>query len=252
MLWAIDVGNTHIVVGVWDSSSWRAKWRLATEMAGTEDELAVSLSTLCRITGIDFAASGVVVASVVPPVNHSIEHLAEKWLKAPVKFLREGSQVGLPIRYNPPSAVGADRIANAIGVLTKWSAPVVVVDFGTATTFDCIDSQGVYAGGAILPGVEVGVQALYTKTAKLPKFELVAPDRAIGEDTVSSLQSGVMLGYAGGIDALARRIKGELGDAKVIATGGLGSIFLHLCEELDEYDANLTLDGLRIAWERMA
>ena len=178
--------------------------------------------------------------------------LGEKWLGVPVKFLRTGSQVGLEVTYEPPTVVGADRIANALGALALAKPPLVVVDFGTATTFDTIDRTGAYIGGAILPGILVSSQALAQKTAKLPQIEFVAPERAIGRTTVESLQSGVMLGYAAAIDGLARKISSELeGEVTVFSTGGLGKLFVGLCESIQRYEPNLTLDGLRIAYERL-
>lgn len=250
MLWAIDVGNTHTVVGVW-TGEWRAVWRFGTGSQETEDELAVKLKGFADLSDIPFRADGVTVASVVPRMDHDLERLCEKWLRTPAFFLRSGDQVGLSIRYEPPGAVGADRIANALGALALVRPPFVVVDFGTATTFDAVDQDGVYVGGAILPGVSVSLEALFSRAAKLPQIPLVAPERAIGRNTVESIQSGVMRGYAGAIDALAVQIASELGErVPVLATGGLGGTFMGLCRSLERYEPNLTLDGLRLAWDR--
>jgi type III pantothenate kinase len=249
MLWAIDVGNTNTVVGLWDGR-WVAVWRFGTNAGETEDELAVKLKGFADLADLPFKATGVVIASVVPRMDHDLRRLCEKWLRAPVFFLSSGDQVGLPVDYDPPHAVGADRIANALAALALAQPPLVVVDFGTATTFDAVSREGVYVGGAILPGPSVSMEALFSRTAKLPQIPLVAPDRAIGTSTVASIQSGVMLGYAGAIDALAERIAGELGGARVLATGGLGGVFVGLCQQIETYEPNLTLDGLRIAWER--
>ncbi|MCH8978166.1 MAG: type III pantothenate kinase [Armatimonadetes bacterium] len=252
MLWAIDVGNTHTVVGLFDGG-WREHWRLDTTHYATEDELAEVLSGLCRMSGHEFSASGVIVGSVVPAMNEPLKALAEKWLKAPVRFLETGAQVGLKVDYTPPHAVGADRIANALAALDKTKPPLVVVDFGTATTFDAVDSEGTYVGGAIMPGVEVSSESLSARTALLQSVAPEAPGRAIGKTVKESLQSGLVLGYAGAVDALARRISDELGgNATVLATGGHGRLFVDLCDELSEYDPRLTLDGLRIAWNRMS
>jgi type III pantothenate kinase len=250
MLWAIDVGNTNTVIGVWDGD-WKAVWRLATDSQETEDELAVKLKGFADLSGLPFKADAVAVSSVVPRMDHDLERLANKWLHSEVFFLRNGDQVGLPVLYDPPHAVGADRIANAIGALAIAEPPLIVVDFGTATTFDCVSAEGAYVGGAILPGVVVSMEALYSRTAKLPQIPLEAPDRAIGRTTVTSIQSGIMLGYAGAIDALAEQISQELAGAKsVLVTGGLGNAFMSLCKRLDRYEPNLTLDGLRLCWER--
>lgn len=252
MLLAIDAGNTQTVYGIWNGSSWAATWRRNTDGAETEDELAVWLQGVCSLSDIPFQVDRVVVATVVPAIHSSIERMAEKWLNAPIAFLENGSQVGLPVDYEPQTAVGPDRIANALGALRIYKPPIIVVDFGTATTFDVVDRPGVYVGGAILPGIEVASAALVGKTSRLPRFELKAPERAIGKTTVESLQSGMMLGYAGAIDALARKIDDELGgNSKIIATGGLGSVFVSLCETIDVYDKTLTLDGLVVAAERL-
>jgi type III pantothenate kinase len=252
MLLAIDAGNTQTVYGMWDGTSWAATWRRNTDGAETEDELAVWLQGVCSLSHIPFEVDRVVVATVVPAIHTSVERLAAKWLKAPVTFLENGLQVGLEVDYEPKTAVGPDRIANALGALRSYKPPVIVVDFGTATTFDVVDRNGAYAGGAILPGIEVASSALVGRTSRLPRFELKAPERAVGKNTQESLQSGMMLGYAGAIDALAHRIDGEIGGGStIIATGGLGSIFLDLCESIVAYDKTLTLDGLVVAAERL-
>lgn len=252
MLLAIDAGNTQTVYGIWDGSRWLAHWRRNTDGAETEDELGVWLRGLFDLSGIPLQIDRVVAATVVPAIQTSVTRLCEKWLHAPVSFLERGDQVGLAVDYEPKSAVGPDRLANALGALQKHSAPIIVVDFGTATTFDVVDREGTYAGGAILPGIEVASAALVGRTSRLPRFDLRAPERAIGKNTIESLQSGLMLGYAGAIDALAHRIDGELGGGStIIATGGLGQIFVDLCETIEAYDKTLTLDGLVVASERL-
>jgi type III pantothenate kinase len=252
MLLAIDAGNTQTVYGVWDGTQWLAMWRRNTDGAETEDELAVWLRGLFDLSGIEFKVDRVIAATVVPAIQTSVSRLAEKWLKAPLAFLESGEQVGLPVDYQPKTAVGPDRIANALGALQKHSGPIIVVDFGTATTLDVVDRNGVYVGGAILPGIEVASSALVGRTSRLPRFELKAPETAIGKTTVHSLQSGMMLGYAGAIDSLANRIDSELGGGStILATGGLGSIFVDLCESIQSYDKTLTLDGLLVAAERI-
>ncbi|MFI5386941.1 MAG: type III pantothenate kinase [Fimbriimonadales bacterium] len=269
MLLAIDVGNTHTVFGLWDGQVWKAIWRRDTNPAETEDQLAVWLNGVHHLSGLTTTANtpiaqhpktfpstmdidSVVIASVVPQMDTNLDYLASRWLRVKPVFLRGGDSVGLEVAYDPPHAVGADRIANALGALAKFKPPVVVVDFGTATTFDAIDRRGTYAGGAILPGVTISSQALVEHTAKLPQIDLVAPKTAIGKNTVHSLQSGVMLGYAGAVDALARRIDVELGGGStIISTGGLGKVFQGLCSTISAYDETLTLDGLVIAHGRL-
>ncbi len=252
MLLAIDVGNTHTVFGLWDGAAWQAIWRRSTNPEETEDQLAVWLRGAQQLSGLTGQIGAVIVGSVVPEMDGNLDKLAAKWLRAPCRFLVGGNSVGLKLDYDPPHAVGADRIANALAALARFEPPIIVVDFGTATTFDTIDRSGTYVGGAILPGVTLASHALAEKTAKLPQIELAAPKTAIGKNTVHSLQSGVMLGYAGAIDALARRITAELGgSARVVATGGLGSVFLGLCESIESYEETLTLDGLVLAHERL-
>ncbi|MBS1708718.1 MAG: type III pantothenate kinase [Armatimonadetes bacterium] len=251
MLWAIDIGNTQTVVGLHDGSGWQAVWRLATDHEQTEDQIAGELETLCRLAGLEFAAARVIVASVVPSVEMAWSLFFQKYLGQPAVFLRSGDQVGLPVSYDPPHAVGADRIANAIAALERWAPPIVVVDFGTATTFDCVDADGVYTGGVILPGLTVSMESLVSRTAKLPSVALEAPGRAVGKRTVESIQSGLMFGYADAVDGLVRRIVAELGPCTVVSTGGLGSKFLGLCQEIKQHEPELTLDGLLVASRRL-
>lgn len=252
MLWAFDIGNTQTVVGLHDGTTWRATWRHATDARRTEDELAAHLWALCQTHGLPFAAEGVVVASVVPPYDEAIRRLAEEHLNAPVRFLRNGAQVGVKVDYDPPHAVGADRIANAVGALAFLSPPLVVVDFGTATTLDVVDGEGTYVGGAILPGIHVSLEALVGRTSKLPAIAIEAPQTAIGKTTVHSLQSGVVLGYACAIDGLIEQVVDELGGtAQVVSTGGLGSAFTGLAKRIEAHYPELTLDGLRLSWPRL-
>lgn len=250
MLLAIDVGNTQTVYGAWNGSAWLATWRKATNPAETEDELAAWLKAMFELSDIPFAINGAVCGSVVPGMNSGLAHLTAKWLGTELIFLRDGASVGLSVSYQPATSVGPDRIANAIAILEQVAPPAIVVDFGTATTFDCINKDGTYVGGAILPGILVAAEALVGRTARLPAIELKAPQHAIGTTTVESLQSGLMLGYAGAIDALVEKIQGELGVSAVWVTGGLGPVFMDLCRTLQHYDAHLTLDGLRLAHQR--
>lgn len=249
MVLAIDVGNTQTVYGLWDGKTWSHTWRRKTDREDTEDELGAWLLIMLERVGI--AASDVrevLIASVVPPLHFALERLSTRYFSVSARFLTATSVPSLTVVYDPPTAVGADRIANAIGALALYAPPVIVVDFGTATTFDAIDQEGRYVGGAILPGIEVSAAALTARAAKLPTVELKTPAFAVGTSTALSIQSGLMFGYAGAIDALARRIAAELGEGtRVIATGGLGSTFLGLCETLESYEPNLTLDGLRLA-----
>lgn len=250
MLLAIDVGNTQTVFGLQVKGDW-VTWRFQTDHYATEDEIAGQLKALFELRGIPFRVDAAICASVVPPLNDVIARLCSRWFGKECSFLAFDTRLGLETTYEPPSAVGADRIANALGALARFKPPIIVVDFGTATTFDAIDRDGVYVGGAILPGVAVSTEALVGRTAKLPKIEYVAPDRAIGRTTVESLQSGVVLGYAGAIDTLAGRMSEELGGATVTSTGGLGELFMGICKSLQSYEPNLTLEGLAIAFDRL-
>ncbi len=252
MLLAIDVGNSHTVFGVLDGTSWSAVWRRATRLDDTADQLAAWIHAMFEISGIRMTASGAVVCSVVPALNDEIREVCLGRLGVAPIFVEACEDLGIAIEYEPPSAVGADRLANALGALSKYAPPIVIVDFGTATTFDVVSSSGSYIGGSILPGVVLSGQALVERTAKLPQFEYKPPARAIGRSTAESLQSGIILGYAGAIDSMASRICGELGErATVIATGGLGSLFVDLCEMIERHEPELTLDGLAIAYDRL-
>lgn len=247
MLWAIDIGNTQTVVGLHDGLAWRSTWRVDTDRHRTEDELAVTLKGLCELEGLPFAAEKCVYASVVPGLNGVWEAFAHERLGVKARRLEKGADCGIPVSYDPPHGVGADRIANALAALALFEPPIVVVDFGTATTFDVVDAQGTYVGGAILPGVVVSLEALTSRTAKLPGIELRVPPVAIGRNTVQAIESGVMWGYAGSVNELAARISAELGSKpKVVATGGLGKVFVELCPLVEEYLPSLTLDGLRL------
>lgn len=251
MLLAIDVGNTHTVFGLWQKD-WRAIWRMKTDAGATEDELAAFYFGLCKESPFDCKPESVICANVVPSLSMALELFGTKWLNTKIHFLTNETLPSLKICYEPPSAVGADRLANALGAKAKHSVPAVVVDFGTATTFDAIGANGEYIGGSILPGPQLAMEALFAKAAKLPKVEIVPPKNVIGKDTQSSLQSGLVIGYAGAIDSLAKKMKAELGgNPAVIATGGLAKMFAPLCEEIQVLDENLTLDGLLAAHDAL-
>lgn len=251
MLLAIDVGNTHTVVGIHDGIQWRATWRRSTNAEDTEDQIAAWLRTMFELSGLPWHIDYAICASVVPALDAVLQMMCDRWIGVPIAFLRRGEDVGLKVTYEPPTAVGADRLANALGALQSYNPAIVVVDFGTATTFDAIDAVGTYVGGAILPGVRLSSQALFNRAAKLPRVDLTAPKTALGRNTVHSLQSGIMFGYAGAIDRLAAEISSELGEARVIATGGLGASFVDLCDSIEAYEPMLTMDGLLVAADRL-
>ncbi len=255
MLLAIDVGNTHTVFGLWDGETWAAVWRHLTDPQTTEDQLAGWLRSLYALSGFEWKVDEAICASVVPAVNESLDRLCDRWLGVELRYLRNGASVGLTVDYHPPNSVGADRLANALGALELFEPPLVVVDFGTGTNFDAVDPDGRYVGGAIMPGILVGSEALFRRAAKLPYVDtlnLEPPSHAIGKTTVQSLQSGIVLGYAAAIDGLVKRICLELtGSCSVVATGGLGGMFHGLCETIQAFEPTLTLDGLRVANHRM-
>ena len=251
MLLAIDVGNSHTVFGLHDGSCWVATWRHRTDIESTEDELAAWLKSMFEVVGLPFKVQFAVCASVVPGIDRTLKLLTASYFGVELKFLTGASNHGVEVDYEPKSSVGADRIANALAALAIQSGPIVVVDFGTATTFDVIDEQNVYVGGAILAGPLTSLNALVKNTAKLPAIDLKAPSQAIGKTTSHSIASGVMFGYAGAINELISRISTELdGKPLVIATGGLGEIFTELCEGIDAYNPMLTLEGLRLFAEK--
>lgn len=252
MLLAIDIGNTHTVFGLHREGKWVEIWRKHTNQLETEDELAAWFLQLSRERSVEGLPRACICASVVPAATQATELLAKKWFQCPIRFLESGESVGLPIQYYPPESVGADRIANALGAIEKYTLPAVIVDFGTATTFDVISGDGVYLGGAIFPGVEVSMEALSSRAAKLPQFSLKTPKVAIGTTTRESLQSGHVFGYVGAIHEILERISDELGTRPtIVGTGGLATMFGELSDAIEIIDPTLTLDGLVIAAHRL-
>ena len=247
MLLAIDVGNSHTVFGLHDGDRWVDTWRHRTNIESTEDELAAWLKSMFDLAKHPFEVQSAVCASVVPGIDRTLKLLTRSYFNVDLKFLTGAAAHGVQVDYEPKSSVGADRIANALGALAIQNGPIVVVDFGTATTFDVIDAANTYIGGAILAGPLTSLSALVKNTAKLPAIDLRAPEKAIGKNTSHSIASGVMFGYAGAINELIRKITEELGQRPVvISTGGLGEIFTELCEGIDSYNPMLTLEGLRL------
>jgi type III pantothenate kinase len=252
MLLAIDIGNTNIVAGVFECEALRATWRLSTDTRKMPDEYSVVLRSLFEIAGIDpHDIDGVAICSVVPPVQAALaEAIHGTWGLDPL-LLTTDLDLGLEIRYSPPTSVGADRLANALAAIAFYGCPAVIVDFGTATTFDAISRDGAYVGGAIAPGLEVSEEALVVHTAKLPRVPLVAPRVAIGTTTTESLQAGLLYGYGGLVDGLVQRFVAELGpDTHIIATGGLAETVKPCTRTIDTVDTSLTLHGLRLLYEQ--
>jgi type III pantothenate kinase len=250
MLLGIDVGNTNTVIGALDGLEVAHLWRVSTQVR-TTDELGLTLLSLLEHNGLGKAdIEGVAVCCVVPSVLYAIEKAARRYLDCDVLVVGRGIKTGMKVRTDNPREVGADRIVNSVAAYSRHAGPLVVVDFGTATTFDCVSAQGDYVGGAIAPGYRISADALFTRTAKLPRVELERPAQTIGTNTVASMQSGLFWGYVGLVDGLASRCKAELGgDVRCVATGGLARLIGGACDAIDEIDEFLTQAGLRILWD---
>ena len=252
MLLVFDVGNTNIVLGVYKEKELLKHWRLSTLPYRTADEYGMLLRNLLNFAGIAMdAIKDVVVSSVVPPLMFSLEQMTQKYFGAVPLVVGPGIKTGLAIRYDNPREVGADRIVNAVAGYELYGGPLVIVDFETATTFCAISAKGEYLGGAITPGIGISTEALFIQAAKLPRVEFVRPPSVIGKNTVQSIQSGIIYGFAGQVDEIVRRMKKELGgNAFVLATGGLAELIARESSTIDRVDLLLTLAGLRIVYER--
>ncbi len=254
MLFAVDVGNTNIVAGVFDRSLLMAHWRISTDRHRTEDEYGMLFLSLLSHAGIKASSvKGAIMASVVPPLTPILEAMVVKYLDISPITVGPGTKTGMNVKYENPKEVGPDRIANAIAAFSKYGGPVIVVDFGTATTFDAISKEGDYLGGAIAPGILTSVDALFDKAARLPRVELTAPMAAIGRTTADSMRSGFLFGFAGQTDGVVRRISQELGgEAFVVATGGLASLIAPESTTIQAVEPMLTLEGLRLVYKKNA
>ena len=252
MLLTIDVGNTNTVLGVFDGASLQHHWRIETSHTRTGDEYGILARQLFAAVGLDHrAVKAVAVSSVVPPMAFTLTQMATRYFGVEPLFVGPGVKTGMPILYENPREVGADRVVNAVAAYEKWKQGLIVVDFGTATTFDAVTPKGEYLGGAICPGVAISMEALFQAASKLPRVEFARPPQVVGRNTVHSMQSGLVYGYVGLVDGICARMAGELGfPPKVVATGGLASLVAGLSQAISEVDEHLTLDGLRLIFER--
>ena len=251
MLLAVDAGNTQTVIGLFDGPELLDRWRIATNAERTSDEHALLMSDFLALRSAGFEdLSGMVFSSTVPRLPAVLRELAGRYLGFPPVVLEPGTRTGMPILYDNPREVGADRIANAIAAYDRFGGPVIVVDFGTATTVDATSEQGEYLGGAILPGIEISLDALFTRAAALPRVRLVQPRRAIGKTTAESIQSGILYGFGSAVDGLVERFQAEVGECPVVSTGGLGQLMGSYSLTIEHHEPWLTLHGLRLVYER--
>jgi len=253
MIVVMDVGNTNIVFGVYEGKKLLNHWRMTTDRERTSDEFGMFLMNIFNSEKIDVSnIEAVVIASVVPPIMYSLEHAIKKYFKLEPMIVGPGIKTGINIKYENPREVGSDRIVNAVAALEIYKPPFIIVDFGTATTFCAVSSNGEYLGGAICPGIKISAEALFQRAAKLPRIDLVKPDTVIGRNTISSMQSGIVYGYVGTVDYIVRRMKKEMKEdnIKVIATGGLARLIASESETIDEINGFLALEGLRIIYEK--
>ncbi len=245
MILLIDVGNTNVTIGLCKDEKITASWRMTTNRELTSDEIGMTLRSYFALGNVDVSdINGCIISSVVPPIMYSLTHAVRKYIGIEPLIVSSKSKMDLILKYDNPKEIGADRLVNAVGALQKYEPPFIIIDFGTATTFCAVSDKREYLGGVILPGIKISLNALVEKTAKLPKIEIAKPEKVIGTNTVESMQSGMYYGYAGSVDNIVNQMKSELGNARVIATGGLARMISKEAKTIDITDSNLTLEGL--------
>ena len=251
MILVVDVGNTNTVLGVYDGETLLNHWRLATRRGATVDEYGILSRNLFSLAKIDSSKiSGVIIASVVPPLDPILRQMAAQYFHLEPMFVEPGVKTGLAVKYDPPQDVGADRIVNGVAAWKKYGGPLIVVDFGTATTFDAISKKAEYLGGVIAPGIVISSEALFERAARLPRVDIRPSRKVIGTSTVASMQSGLFYGYVGLVEGIIVRMKKELGsDSKVVATGGQAELIARGTDVIDHLEPDLILEGLRIIYE---
>ncbi len=252
MLLVIDVGNSNIVLGIYDGERLVKDWRISTDKLKTADEYGILFHNLLMLAGIGFAdVTDIIISSVVPPLTGVLERLSRNFFDLKPIVVGPGIKTGMPIHYDNPKEVGADRIVNAVAGYEKFKSPLIIVDFGTATTFDYVNGKGEYCGGAIAPGLMISMEALFQKASKLPRVELIKPPGIIAKNTVNSMQAGIFYGYVGLVEEIVGRMKRECREnPKVIATGGLAGLVAPEAKSIEAVEEYLTLEGLRILYQR--
>lgn len=257
MILLVDAGNTNIVLGVHDGNEYIASWRISTDAKKTSDEYSIQVMELFHLSGIDHKKiDGVIVSSVVPNIMHSLENMLRKCFCHEPIIVGPGIKTGINIKYDNPKEVGADRIVNAVAAHEIYKKPVIIIDFGTATTFCAVKANGDYLGGCICPGIRISSDALFERAAKLPRVELEVPKNIICKNTISSMQSGILFGYIGQVEYIVKKMKEEMKKSKfkeeplVIATGGLANLIAKETKAIDKVDSDLTLEGLKILYEK--
>lgn len=253
MILTLDIGNTNIKTAVFDGDSLVQYWRLKTDIAATSDEIGVALASLFRYSNLPMTSiNGIIISSVVPSINFTMEHMCRSYFKMDPMLVVPGIKTGLNIKYENPRELGSDRIANAVAAHTIYGGPCIFIDFGTATTFGVVSERAEFIGGAICPGLKLSMEALVMGAAKLPRVEIIKPDSVIGKNTITNMQAGIFYGYVGQVNNIVAKMKEELGkpDMRVIATGGLSRLIATDTNAIDIIDGLLTLKGLRIIYER--